>query len=188
MELNVVKNFIYFHHIDKACILPCYPQTISESISVTWNATNLLQSSAPIQTWSNSGPRVIPFNFDLHREMLTDTNVTSQTFLGRSLIMEEPENLMEDLISTIKAAALPKYTYVTRIVNPPIVSVSIGNQIYIKGVVNSSVTTDYKGAIRQGKYNEVSLSFSVTEITPYDADSIQKLGNYVGQVYRKVYL
>lgn len=186
MELKLVKNFIYFHHLDKACLLPQYPESISDATSVTWTSTSLLQSSAPIQTWSNSGPRTVSFEFDLHREMLADVNLAGESLLGKDLISEEPETLLEDLVYTIEAAALPRYTLVTRLVNPPVVSVCIGKQIYIKGVVNSGVTHTFKGAIRDEKYNEITLSFSVTEITPYDAESIQRLGKFRGQTQRRL--
>ena len=44
------------------------------------------------------------------------------------------------LVKQIQAVALPSYDSAAKLVDPPIVAVRFGDEIYIKGVVTGSVT------------------------------------------------
>ena len=66
-------------------------------------------------------------------------------------------------------------------VNPPLIALRFGNEIYIKGVVTSGISITYSGPIlSNNKYAVVDISFTVSEITPYDAESILSLGSFRG--------
>ena len=66
-------------------------------------------------------------------------------------------------------------------VEPPMVAVQLSNDIFIKGVVNGgvSVTYDYP-VLENNKYAKVTISFNVSEVRPYDADSVGRLGSFRG--------
>ena len=68
-----------------------------------------------------------------------------------------------------------------KMVDPPIIALRFGNDIFCKGIINGSLTTTYSGPILQNnKYAEVSIAFNITEIDPYDADTIVKTGSFRG--------
>ena len=51
--------------------------------------------------------------------------------------------------------------------------------IFIKGIINGSLGLTYGLPIlKNGKYAMVDISFTVTEIDPYDADTAMKAGSY----------
>ena len=66
-------------------------------------------------------------------------------------------------------------------VNPPIVAMRLGRDIFIKGVVEGSVGLTYKFPILEnGKYALISLNFAVAEVDPYDAWDAANYGSYRG--------
>lgn len=173
--LALVENYIYFYHLDTYCVLPQFPESINDSTSVNFNSSEILGRSAPIYTFSSSGPRSVTFTFNLHRELLSNIDITPNSF-G----LEDNEKIIEELVNTIQAAALPKYTSTSKMINPPIVAVRIGDQIYIKGVISGSVSVTYSLPIVDNKYSRCEISFTVNEIDPYDAESVRTIGSFRG--------
>ena len=56
-----------------------------------------------------------------------------------------------------------------------------GNEIYIKGVVNGGITVTYNMPLLvDDKYAKVDISFTVTEVDPYDAQSVMVQGSFRG--------
>lgn len=176
--LKLIENYIFFQHVGdngKYCILPQFPEELTDSTAASFNSTTILGRSAPIYTYTGSGPRTVAFTFTLHRDMMNDINVTNNSF-GIS----EEDDVLEELIKTIEAAALPKYTNVTKAVNPPIIAVRIGEEIYIKGVVSGSVQKTFSGPIIDNKYAVCRIQFTVSEIDPYDSESVKTIGGFRG--------
>lgn len=63
-------------------------------------------------------------------------------------------------------------------IDPPMASLRIGPEIYIKGVVGR-VGVDYSGSInRNDKYTLFNISFDITEVQPYDAFEVLSIGSY----------
>jgi hypothetical protein len=61
------------------------------------------------------------------------------------------------------------------------IAVRFGNEIFIKGIVNGSITVTYeKPILTNNKYAQVQVVFTVTEVDPYDAESIQQYGSFRG--------
>lgn len=55
------------------------------------------------------------------------------------------------------------------------------NEIFIKGVVNDTITVTYeKPILENNKYAQVTISFTVSEVDPYDAESVQEQGSFRG--------
>lgn len=148
-------------------------------MSATFNSTSALARSAPIFTYSNSGPRQLGVSLKLHREMLNDVNLQSSN-INLSEV-DIGDDYVDTLVKQLQAIALPKYEASIKMVNPPIVALRFGNEIYIKGVVQGSVQVQYSGPILENdKYAIVDVNFTVCEVDPYDAESVWTMGSFRG--------
>lgn len=168
------ENYIYFHHLGKGLTIPVDPQSIADSMGAGWATSTPLSRSAPIYSYSNSGPRTVLVNFQLHRDLVREFNPDW---------VKQGEDVVELLIQNIEACVLPTYQETGKIVNPPVVSLKIRDEIYIKGTVGN-VSKDFQiPIINYGtatapnwRYALVDLNFSVSEVTPYDASIINGMG------------
>lgn len=173
---QMIDNYIYLYHLDTFIVLPAYADQINDSTQVTFSSSTPLSRSAPIYSYSNSGPRSVAFNFTLHRDMMTQINYgVSNAKFDNSL----NDDYVDFMIKAVQAAALPKYSVKQKMVNPPIVAVRMGDDIFIKGVISGNVQVGYSLPIlRNGKYAQVSISFSINEIEPYDANLALQNGSF----------
>ena len=162
------ENYIYFHHTNLGIVIPVDPDTISDSTTANFQSSTPLSRSAPIYSYSNSGPRSVSVNFTIHRDLCNEYNN-----LGYDAV--------EALITNLDQMVLPDYNSAGKIVNPPLVSLKLRDDIFIKGVVNQSSHTyalpivNYYG---KNRYAVVTLNFGVTEVTPYSASIIANIGQY----------
>ena len=60
--MQFVTNYIYLYHTDKFIIIPEYPESITDNMTLTFNQTQALSRSAPVFTYAYSGPRSVTFN------------------------------------------------------------------------------------------------------------------------------
>ena len=128
--------------------------------------------------YSNSGPRSLTVSLNLHRDMLNAVNVGSSNLKIDELSNDDYVDLM---IKQLQAAVLPKYAASEKMVNPPIVAIRFGNDIFCKGVITGGITTTFSGPILVGdKYAVVQIDFTINEVDPYDADVVQSTGLYRG--------
>lgn len=168
-------NFVTLHHIGKTFILPVDPDAISDNMNVSYAESNPLSRSAPIYSYQNSGPRTVQATWTLHRDLCREFN-PEWVAAG-----QDPVDL---LVENIDALVLPDYQEANKLVNPPLVSLKIRDEIYIKGVVTGSVGITYGlPLINYGteaapvfKYAMITISFGVSEITPYSASILPKVG------------
>lgn len=189
---SVIDNYIYFYHLQKYIVLPLYVDSVSDTMQATWSPETPLGRSAPIQSYSGSGPRTVSFSFDLHRDLMQQINMNNSS-ISKDIIDEVEQNEIvpgldsnegKDYVSLmlryLQTSVVPSYDAATKMVSPPIVAVRMGDDVYIKGVV-ADIKLEYKAPIlRTGKYAVVSVSFSVQEIDPYDATDVAKYGSYRG--------
>ena len=178
---DLIENYIYLYHLGKEgnfILLPTYPQQISDTLQANFSQTNPLSRSAPIFSYSNSGPRTMQINLSLHRDMMSQLNYN----LSDYNLSECPgEDYVDRIIAELQAIALPRYDDSLKMVNPPMVAIRFGNEIYIKGIVNGSVSVEYSGPILpNNKYALVNISFTVTEVDPYDAETVAVSGSFRG--------
>ena len=172
-------SYIYLYHIDEFIKLPVYPESITDNLQSTFAQTDALSRSAPVFTYSNSGPRSMQFQFQFHRELLDQVNSDGTSIAS----LEVGEDYTDALIRKIQAVALPSYRQGSMQVVPPMVAVRIGagEDIFIKGVVNGGVTVSYAPPILgDGRYALVSIGFTVYEVDPYDAETVAQLGSFRG--------
>lgn len=173
---NMIDNYVYLYHVNQFIVIPTFPDTLTDSMAVNFNKSTPMSRSAPIYSYSDSGPRSIQINLDLHRDMMTQINYNisnAKVQLG--------DDYVDTLIKQIQAAALPAYKASEKLVDPPLVAVRFGNDIFIKGIVSGGVSVTYALPIIEGdKYAHVSVSFTVEEVDPYSAQQVLTAGSYRG--------
>lgn len=169
-------NFIYLFHTDEIYVLPEYPDSVMDKMNSTFQQTNALSRTAPVFTYSNSGPRQVQIQLHLHRDMLNDANVGNGTML-----VGEGEEPIDSLIRALQSIALPVYKAANKQVVPPMVAVKLGNTIFVKGVILGGVSIEYqKPVLDDDRYAQCNLNFEVYEVDPYDAVSVSQLGSFRG--------
>lgn len=182
-NLRMITNYIYFYHLEKFCVLPLYPDSVSDSMSSTFAPTNSLSRSAPVFTFSYSGPRQVNISFELHRDMMNDLNKDVSN-LKSSVVPFDGDDYVDTLIKYLQSVSLPRYQNYSsgsKSVIPPMVALRLGNEIFIKGVVNGSIQCEYKKPIlSNGKYAVCNISFGISETDPYDADKVVQMGSFRG--------
>ena len=177
---EMIDNYIYLYHTQTLIALPLYPETLTDRLPANFQSTTILSRSAPIWSYSDSGPRTVDFAFQLHRDMMNEINIHNST-LSKGVNDLDREDYVDIMIKQLQAMALPAYAVNEKMVDPPIIAVRLGNDIFCKGVVNGGVSVTYNAPVlSNGKYSLVDVSFTVTEIEPYDAEIVSKVGSFRG--------
>lgn len=176
-KYQMIDNYIYLYHTDTLIIVPQYSaSTISDTMSVSFTPNTPLSRSAPIYSYTGSGPRSLQVTFQLHRDMMQQINVKNT-----KTKVELGEDYVDKMIKEVQAAALPAYAVSQKMVNPPLIALRLGDDIFIKGIVSGGVTVTYDTPIlSNGKYATVTIGFTVNEVDPYDAESVMKYGSFRG--------
>jgi len=159
-------------------VLPTFPDSISDQMDSTFTETQALGRSAPVFTFSSAGPRKVQVELKLHRDMMEDVNNGNNHVSKRF-----GEDYVDCLIRALQSIAVPKYNLTNKMVEPPLVAMRLGKQLFVKGVVTSGIALTYeKPILSDGKYARVSLSLTISEVDPYDASEVFKNGSYRGEV------
>lgn len=179
------NNYLYMSHIDSFVLLPTYPESINDSMAASYQQSVPLGRSAPIFSYASSGPRQLQVSLHLHRDIMNEINKDVSNIKLRALGGVDPEvgitdDYIDVIVKQLQAIAVPKYQAESKMINPPTVSVRFG-QIYIRGVVNSSVSVvSSLPLLQDDKYAIVDIAFTVSEIDPYSADTIAEQGQFRG--------
>jgi hypothetical protein len=97
--------------------------------------------------------------------------------------LKDGEDHSDKLISALQAIAVPKYNLTNKTIEPPLVAIRLGRQVFIKGVVTGGISVTYKKPILANeKYAVIGLSFTVAEVDPYDATTVYSNGSFRGLV------
>ena len=92
---------------------------------------------------------------------------------------DDGDDYVDMFIKKLMAVALPNYHTASKEVEPPMVAVKFGDQLFIKGVVDGGVTVEYnKPLLTDNKYSLVNIGFKISETEPMDALSISKVGSF----------
>jgi len=183
------NNYIYISHLDEGLQywkLPSWPDQISDRMGSTFTQTTALGRTAPVYTFSHSGPRVVQISIPLHRDIMDEVNGL-EGFNGQISDMNpalgKGEDYVDNLINALRAIAVPKYNLNNKLVEPPLVALRISNEIFIKGIVSGEIGITFeKPILSNGKYAKVDLSLQISEVDPYDATSVYKNGGFRGVV------
>ena len=168
--------YLYISHLDEGYQywqLPGYPEKVTDQMNSTFIENSALGRSAPVYTFSHSGPRSINISLSFHRDMFEDmtSNVTPK----------DNEDKAESFIHAIQAIAVPKYNLSNKAIEPPLVAIRLGREVFIKGIVSGGVTVTYgKPILSNEKYAIIDVSFTVSEVDPYDATTVFKNGSFRG--------
>ena len=171
--------YIYISHLDliedlKYWRLPCYPDSVSDSMGSNFTQSNTLGRSAPIFTFGYSGPRTVNITLRFHRDMFEEEGFSN-------VIPKEGEDKAESFIHALQAIAVPRYNLSNKAIEPPLISLRLGSEIFIKGVVTSSINVTFsKPILVNEKYANIEISFSVSEVDPYDASTVFENGSFRG--------
>ena len=169
-----VENYIYMYHLQQYIVLPSFADSITDTMQVEFVQSTPLGRSAPIYSYKNSGPRSVQVSLDLHRDLMTELNKNisdAKVALG--------DDYVDTLIKDLQAIVLPSYDGSTKAINPPIIALRMGEDIFIKGVISGSLNiTYYYPILDNGKYSHIGIGFNIVEIDPYDASLVRKTGSY----------
>lgn len=170
--------YIYISHLDEDAQywqLPGYPEGVSDSMESTFGVNTALGRSAPVYTFSKAGPRTVQISLNFHRDMFED--------MPSNVVPREGEDRAESFIHAMQSIAVPKYNLSNKAVEPPLVALRLGREIFIKGVVTSGISVTYdKPILTNEKYAVLKISFSISEVDPYDATTVFKNGSFRGMV------
>lgn len=180
-ELIEQSAYIYIYHLPSdvqgegtLIYIPQWPDQMSDTIGSDFNATNALSRTAPVFSYINSGPREVQISLQLHRDMMDEVN-----FSHCNVTPEDGDDYVDMFVKKLMSVALPNYHTASKEVEPPMVAVKFGSELFIKGVVSGGITVEYqKPLLNNSKYAVVNISFKVSEIDPMDAISISKVGSF----------
>lgn len=171
-----IENYIYLYHTKTFIVIPVYPESVTDTSVANFSTTTPLARSSPIFSYTNSGPRTIGLNLKLHREAMAMVNQNVS-----NVKLDIGDDYIDTFVKQIQAVSYPVYASSSKMVDPPLVALRIGNEIFIKGVVNGGCIVTYETPILKGdKYAQVSVSFTISEVEPYDAETIAEIGSYRG--------
>lgn len=189
--------YLYISHLDEGYqywMLPGYPDEVTDQMQSNFMDNNALGRSAPVYTFSNAGPRSVSISLTFHRDMFEEINrfqypKGSKYFgsgkVGNNLSDEDfdtaAEDMAEKFIHAIQAIAVPKYNLSNKAVEPPLIAIRLGQEVFIKGIVSGNISVTYsKPILYNEKYAIVKVGFTVSEVDPYDSTTIFKNGSFRG--------
>ena len=179
------ENYIYISHLGEGGYwwwIPCCPQTITDSMSSEFSPTTALGRTAPVYTYSSSGPRTVQLDIQLHRDMMDMANAGNHS-LPTDFKVDTNEDYVDTLIRALQSISVPKYTLTNKTIEPPLVCVRLSNEVFIKGIVTGNIGLEYELPLISGnRYAQVRLSITITEVDPYDATSVFTNGSFRGLV------
>lgn len=139
---------------DRILLLPCYPESVSESQGATWSSNTPLGRSSPMSAYVGTNYRTLSLNFKLHREMCND------------------ENYIDIVLVEMRRAVFP--WYVSQGLIPPVATFQFG-EFRCKGYVDN-LTYNWQKPIVDGHYQVCDVSLSFIDV-PEKVFSAQDLGS-----------
>lgn len=191
MALNIrygmIDNYLYLFHTDEIIVIPSFADSITDSIQASFSTETPLSRSAPIYSYQNSGPRSIQVEFNLQRDVMREIN-----YKVSNVKPDAGDDYVDYMIKAVQASALPEYDMALKMVNPPMVALKLGSDIFIKGVISGQVGVTYSYPIIPGvkadgsrdnsksRYSSVRIGFGVNEVDPYQASDVMRDGSFRG--------
>lgn len=141
---------------------PVYPEEFEDSRKATYGTMpDMIYQYEPWQVYESSGPRVLNFKFDMHRDMWTG---------------DHRDGKCNELIRFCEANCYPEYN--GSLVNTSIVTLYIKGSALITGVL-TDVSTTWDGPIGlDGYYLHCALQISITEVSqqPLNYSTVRNKG------------
>lgn len=162
------NNYIHNHSTGATYYLP-YPDTLNDSMAVSYTPVTILSRSAPVYVWTNSGPRTVSVEFNLHRDMDNDSVIIGLT---------KRQFTVNKFLDEIQSLSLPSYSN-SGVITAPQISMRIGSKCFITGVLTSAPQVNYNKPLnKDGEYQQATVSLAISEVGAYDADIVRSVGNY----------
>lgn len=175
-EFRLIENYIYLYHTKTFVIIPTFNETVNDTMEVSYEASIPMSRSAPIYSYASSGPRSLQVDLSLHRDLFVQMNQNVS-----NAPVTPTDDYVDVLIKQLQAAAYPVYGGSQKLVDPPMVALRFGDDIFIKGIVNGSVAVTYGlPVLEDNKYANVGISFNISEVDPYDAQQVMINGSWRG--------
>ena len=160
------SNYIIAHHLDdKVYRIPMYPTEVSDTLNSIYQETQIIARSAPLQSWISSGPRTLSFSIEVHRDL--DYDGLTQEQINNGITLGD----INKLIDEYQALTLPNYSS-PMLVIPPKITIRIGTKLRITGIPDISYVNKLP-VDKEGVYQAGVFTFSVKEIEPYEAKSVE---------------
>jgi hypothetical protein len=176
--------YLYISHLDEAYqywLLPGYPDKVTDQMNSSFQEATALGRSAPIYTFSSAGPRTVQISLNFHRDMFEEMNEFLHRSGARAAKFDSGDDLAENFIHALQAIAVPKYTLTNKAIEPPLVAIRLGREVFIKGVITSGISVTYgKPILVNEKYATMEVSFTVAEVDPYDSTTVFQNGSFRG--------
>jgi hypothetical protein len=178
--------YLYISHLDEGhqyWMLPGYPDKVTDSMQSQFMENSALGRSAPVFTFSHSGPRTVQISLTFHRDMFEDINrhLHPEKFTSNDESQNDSDDMAEAFIHAIQAIAVPKYNLSNKAIEPPLIAIRLGKEVFIKGIVSGGVSVSYgKPILSNEKYAVIEIGFTVSEVDPYDASTVFKNGSFRG--------
>ena len=102
---NLIDNYIYLYSYDEFLVIPVYPDSISDSASASYGESTALSRSAPIYSYSHSGPRTVRITLALHRDLLEGVNINVSNMkveINPEIIDEEVHRMIHQFEDQLK--------------------------------------------------------------------------------------
>ena len=174
--------YLYISHLDEGYqywMLPGYPDKVTDTMQSSFQENSALGRSAPVYTFSNSGPRTVQINLSFHRDMFEEINQFQ--YPKGSDKFADGDDMAEKFIHAIQSIAVPKYNLSNKAIEPPLVAIRLGREVFIKGIVSGNISVAYgKPILSNEKYAIVEIGFTVSEVDPYDSSTVFKNGSFRG--------
>jgi hypothetical protein len=168
--------YLYISHLDEGFQywqLPGYPDEVTDNMSSTFSDATALGRSAPVYTFSNTGPRTIAISLNFHRDMFEE--------MPSNVVPRDGEDKAESFIHALQAIAVPKYNLSNKAIEPPLVAVRLGREVFIKGIVSGGVRVTFgKPILVNEKYATMKVDFTISEVDPYDSTTVFQNGSFRG--------
>lgn len=185
--LERIPAYIYIYHMKLEFNLPVLPDSIQDSMPISFNSEPILARSSPQITFSSAGPRTQQVTLRLHRHLFCLENQHISTTTGKycvrsmdpstgKIIEVQAVDAADLFIDALTTLSLPKYTDATKSIVPPSLLLRLGNESCIRGVP-SGFTKSASGVwLNSGKLADISISFTITEVEPFSAQYTAKTG------------
>lgn len=152
------KVTLYSSLSDTSMDIPCYPQELEDSRTANYTTMpDLLYQYEPWYMYETSGPRQVPFTFELHRDMWTG---------------DHRDGKCNQLIRFCEANCFPRFR--GSAVNVPSVTLYVNGDCLISGIM-TEVNKKWSGPLGlDGFYLYCELTLNITEVskTPLNYDTV----------------
>lgn len=156
--MYISNNNVSSHNGSHIYELPCYPDEVSDSISVNWSDVSII-GRTPIVAYNNTGLRNISFSMDLHLEMFYGYS-GSYSGSAESSPIQNSSYRIKNILKALRSSVYPIYS--SSGLKPPMVIFCFG-ELMMKGIIRS-VGFQWKKPIIDKCYSLCTVSITMDEL------------------------